>query len=253
MKQGLYQPKALVNIKKIPELRGIKFDAAEGLIIGALVTHRELETSRAHKRETSRTLRGGKRSRQYPRAQYGNGRRQSRFRRTADGFIANFYCAGRQAKNYRAHPGSARSRSKSLFLDFYTTSLAEDEIITQVVLPPLPPNSGIEYTRFSSSSVVDKPSAGVAVRLTLDEETVRVARIVLGCVGPTPVRARKAEVIDHRKETYSGVDRGSRGNCIARVQSDAATCVARNDTSGRSCGTLVKRAMDAAYKKALLA
>ena len=45
MKQGLYQPKALVNIKKIPELRGIKYDDAEGLTIGALVTHREIETS----------------------------------------------------------------------------------------------------------------------------------------------------------------------------------------------------------------
>src|SRR3970040_896158 len=45
MKQGLYQPKVLVNIKKIPELRGINFDAHSGLTIGALVTHHELETS----------------------------------------------------------------------------------------------------------------------------------------------------------------------------------------------------------------
>src|SRR5687767_13442929 len=45
MKQGLYQPKALVNIKKIPELKGISFDTKDGLIIGALVTHRELENS----------------------------------------------------------------------------------------------------------------------------------------------------------------------------------------------------------------
>ena len=43
MKQGLYQPKALVNIKKISELKGISFDSTEGLIIGALVTHREIE------------------------------------------------------------------------------------------------------------------------------------------------------------------------------------------------------------------
>ena len=45
MKQGLLQPKTLVNIKKISELKGIRFDATEGLIIGALVTHREIETS----------------------------------------------------------------------------------------------------------------------------------------------------------------------------------------------------------------
>ena len=45
MKQGLYQPKALVNIKKIAELRGIRLDDKDGLQIGALVTHREVETS----------------------------------------------------------------------------------------------------------------------------------------------------------------------------------------------------------------
>ena len=45
MKQGLYQPKALVKIKKIPELKNISFDTTEDLIIGALVTHREIEPS----------------------------------------------------------------------------------------------------------------------------------------------------------------------------------------------------------------
>ena len=65
------------------------------------------------------------------------------------------------------------------------------------MLPPLPPRSGIDYIRFSSSSVVDKPSAGVAVRLTLEAPAKRfdTARIVLGCVGATPVRARKAEAL----------------------------------------------------------
>jgi aerobic carbon-monoxide dehydrogenase medium subunit len=85
---------------------------------------------------------------------------------------------------------------EELFLDFYTTSLAEDEILTQVVLPPLPPRSGIDYIRFSSSSVVDKPAAGVAVRVTLNANgTTETARIVLGCVGATPVRARRAETL----------------------------------------------------------
>jgi len=45
MKQGLIRPKALVNIKKIQELKGIRFDPSEGFVIGALATHRELETS----------------------------------------------------------------------------------------------------------------------------------------------------------------------------------------------------------------
>src|SRR6476659_11054498 len=45
MKQGLFEPKALVNVKNIQELKGVRYDSTEGLIIGALTTHRELETS----------------------------------------------------------------------------------------------------------------------------------------------------------------------------------------------------------------
>jgi carbon-monoxide dehydrogenase medium subunit len=45
MKQSLYEPKVLVNIKTIPELKGINFDPAEGMAIGALLTHHEVESS----------------------------------------------------------------------------------------------------------------------------------------------------------------------------------------------------------------
>ena len=45
MKQGLFEPKAFVNIKNIQELKGVRYDSTEGLIIGALTTHRELEMS----------------------------------------------------------------------------------------------------------------------------------------------------------------------------------------------------------------
>ena len=59
------------------------------------------------------------------------------------------------------------------------------------------PRSGIEYIRFSSSSVVDKPSAGVAVRLTLDRSMRRFkSRASCSAVSvATPVRARKAEAL----------------------------------------------------------
>jgi carbon-monoxide dehydrogenase medium subunit len=194
MKHGLLEPKTLVNIKKIPDLKGICYDDATGLTIGALVTHRELETS-ALVRAKLPVLCEAEREVANIRV---------RNMGTVGGNLASgepltdlsqiFIALDGQAKiagpvEYRLIP------VEELFVDFYTTSLAEYEILTQVVLPPLPARSGIEYIRFSSSSVVDKPSVGVAVRLTLDSgsETIAVARIVLGCVGATPVRARKAE------------------------------------------------------------
>ncbi|HMF49991.1 MAG TPA: xanthine dehydrogenase family protein subunit M, partial [Candidatus Saccharimonadales bacterium] len=202
MKQGLYQPKALVNIKKIAELKGISYDVKDGLMIGALVTHRELETSTLVK-ENFPVLCEAEREVANIRV---------RNMGTVGGNLASGESLTDLSQIFIALDGKVKiagpDRQRAipvadLFVDFYTTSLAEDEILTQVVIPPLPPRSGIEYIRFSSSSVVDKPSVGVAVRLTLDEETIRVARIVLGCVGPTPVRASKAEVLITGKQLTS--------------------------------------------------
>jgi aerobic carbon-monoxide dehydrogenase medium subunit len=249
MKQGLYQPKALINIKRIPELKGIQFKNGEGLIIGALVTHRELETS-AVVREKVPVLCEAEREVANIRV---------RNMGTVGGNLASGEPLTDLAQIFIALDarlkiiGAAGERSilvEDLFLDFYTTSLVEDEIITQVVLPPLPAKSGIDYIRFSSSSVVDKPSAGVAARLSLDGESVQIARIVLGCVGPTPVRARKAEaLIGGNKLTAELI-----GEAAA---SAAQECSPTSDLRGSErykraiIGTLVKRALGAAHEKAL--
>jgi carbon-monoxide dehydrogenase medium subunit len=251
MKQGLYQPKTLVNIKKIPELKGIQFKTGEGLIIGALVTHRELETSTLV-REKFPVLCEAERE-------------VANIRVRNMGTVGGNLASGEPltdlsqiliALDARLKIiGAAGERAilvEDLFLDFYTTSLAEDEIITQVMLPPLPAKSGIEYIRFSSSSVVDKPCAGVAARLSLDGESIQFARIVLGCVGPTPVRARKAEALVTGKKLTAEL--------IAQAAGSASQeCSPTSDLRGSErykraiIGTLVKRALGAAYEKALLA
>ncbi|HEY7317545.1 MAG TPA: xanthine dehydrogenase family protein subunit M [Candidatus Binatia bacterium] len=251
MKQGLYQPKALVNIKKISELKGITFDEKEGLCIGALVTHRELETS-ALVQEKFPVLCDAERE-------------VANIRVRTMGTVGGNLASGEpltdlsqifialDGKVKIAGPGTQRMIPvEELFVDFYTTSLAEDEILTQVVLPPLPPRSGIEYIRFSSSSVVDKPSAGVAVRLTLDTdgETIQTARIVLGCVGATPVRARKAEALFIGRQLTPAL--AEEAGCIASTE-----CSPTNDLRGSEqykraiVRTLVKRAAGKAWKQEL--
>jgi carbon-monoxide dehydrogenase medium subunit len=249
MKQGLYQPKALVNIKKIPELKGIRFETDEGLIIGALVTHREVETSPLI-REKFPVLCEAEREVANIRV---------RNMGTVGGNLASGEPLTDLSQIFIALDGKlkiigpAGERTilvEELFLDFYTTSLAEDEIITQVVLPPLPSRSGIEYIRFSSSSVVDKPSAGVAVRLTLAGEAVQTARIVLGCVGPTPARSRKAEALITGKKVTTELS----GEAAASASQE---CSPTSDLRGSErykraiVGTLVKRALGAAYERAL--
>ena len=248
MKQGLYQPKALVNIKKIPELKVLKFDAKEGLMIGALVTHRELETS-ALVREKQPVLCEAE-------SEVANIR--VRNMGTVGGNLASGEPLTDLAQIFISLDGKLRIAGptgqrtlpvEELFIDFYTTSLSEDEIITQIVIPPLPGKTGIEYIRFSSSSVVDKPSAGVAVRLTLDEEAVQAARIVLGCVGPTPVRAVKAEALVLGKKLTAALI-AEAGAMASRECSPSADLRGSEQYKRAIVGTLVRRALKAAYQKA---
>jgi carbon-monoxide dehydrogenase medium subunit len=250
MKQGLYQPKALINIKRIPELKGIRFDASEGVIIGALVTHRELETSALVKAKFPVLCEAER--------QVANIR--VRNMGTVGGNLASGEPLTDLSQIFISLDGKVRitgpngkraSSIEELFVDFYTTSLAEDEILTEIVIPPLPERSGIEYIRFSSSSVVDKPSAGVAVRLTLasSSETVRAARIVLGCVGATPVRARNAEALITGKKLMPELAEEA-GKVASQECSPTSDLRGSEQYKRAIVHTLVRRAAAKAYERA---
>jgi len=250
MKQGLYQPRALINIKKIAELKGIRCDDA-GLSIGALVTHRELETS-ALVRDKLRVLCEAEREVANIRVRHMG---------TVGGNLASGEPLTDLSQIFIALDGRLKIAGPSgeriipveeMFLDFYTTCLADDEIITEVMLPLLPQKSGIEYLRFSSSSVVDKPAAGVAVRMTVEpgDEIIQLARVVLGCVGATPVRARKAE------QTLTG-KRLSLESAAEAGKTASQECDPTSDLRGSAdykraiVGTLVRRAALKAYERAV--
>jgi carbon-monoxide dehydrogenase medium subunit len=251
MKQGLYQPKILVNIKKISELKGISYDTKEGLSIGALVTHREIETS-ALVRENFPVLCDAEREVANIRVRNVG---------TVGGNLASGEPLTDLSQIFIALDGKVKITGPSgdrtlpieeLFVDFYTTSLAEDEILTHVVLPPLPARSGVEYIRFSSSSVVDKPSAGVAIRLTLDSggETIQIACIVLGCVGATPVRARKAEALIAGKKLTPELTEEV-GSIASQECSPTEDLRGSEQYKRAIVRTLVKRAAVKAYEEAL--
>jgi aerobic carbon-monoxide dehydrogenase medium subunit len=250
MRQGLLEPKALVNIKKIGELKGIRFDNKEGLVIGALTTHRELETSKIAKEK-------------FPILPHVE-REVANIRVRNVGTIGGNLASGEPLTDLAqvfmtldarvAIMGPAGSRTiqiEELFLDYYHTSIADDEILTHVIVPPLPPRSGIEYIRFSSSSVVDKPCVGVCVRLTLgNKDELNTVRIALGCVAPTPLRAGKAEAILSGKRFSSEL--------LEQAAATAAEeCSPTSDLRGSEkfkrgiVRVLVRRAAEQAYERAL--
>lgn len=79
------------------------------------------------------------------------------------------------------------------FVSLFTTALEQDEILTEIRVPIPPPRSGGAYFKLERK-VGDFATAATAVQLTLDDKGA-VQRIGLGLtnVGPTPIKAQKAE------------------------------------------------------------
>ena len=69
------------------------------------------------------------------------------------------------------------------------TVLAEDEIITEIQVPPLPAGSSSAYLKFAFRKAIDFPVVGAAV------VTGKNPRVALGAVAPKPIRAKKAEAV----------------------------------------------------------
>jgi len=251
MKQGFYEPQVLVNIKKIPELRGVTFNPQEGLVVGALTTHHEIETSPLVRERLAILAEAEK--------EVANIR--VRNMGTVGGNLASGEPLTDLAQIFIALDGKATIAGpdgqrtipvEELFVDFYQTSLAQDEILTQVIIPPMLARSGIEYLRFSSSSVVDKPAVGVAVRVSLEaeRESCRTVRVVLGCVGATPVRARKAEATLAGKTLTAEL--AEETAAIAAQECSPTSDLRGSEPYKRGIvRTLVRRATNTAYERAL--
>ncbi|HEV2991591.1 MAG TPA: xanthine dehydrogenase family protein subunit M [Candidatus Angelobacter sp.] len=82
---------------------------------------------------------------------------------------------------------------EDFFVSLFTTALQSGEILTEIRIPVPPPKSGGAYLK-QERKVGDFATAAVAVQVTLDANgTCQRAGIGLTNVGPTPLKARKAE------------------------------------------------------------
>ena len=167
LKQGFLQPDALINIKKIGELRRIE-EAGNDLVIGALGDSSRHRNLRACWRNVCRCL---------CELEHDVANIRVRNMATVGGNIASgepltdlpcVFITLDATVRIASSAGGRTLPLEEVFVDYYETRLQEDEVLTHVVIPPLPAHGAIDYVRFSSSSVVDKPCIGVAVRMSVD-------------------------------------------------------------------------------------
>jgi len=89
--------------------------------------------------------------------------------------------------------GDREIPASEFFLGTFTTALAEDEILTEIIIPGAAPRTGSAYAEVSRRRG-DFALAGVGCVVSLnDDETVRQARIACISVGSSALRARHAE------------------------------------------------------------
>lgn len=82
---------------------------------------------------------------------------------------------------------------ENFFLSLFSTALQQEEILTEIRIPVPPARSGGAYFKLERK-VGDFATAAVAAQLTLDEKGIcQKVGIGLTNVGPTPVKARRAE------------------------------------------------------------
>jgi aerobic carbon-monoxide dehydrogenase medium subunit len=133
--------------------------------------------------------------------------------------------------------------------DAYTTVLAHDEIVTGVHVKMPPKGSGGAHLAFKRSAPV-YPTVSASVQLTLeDHNRCKDARVILGCVGLTAIRAKEAEAALRGK----ALDEKS-----MRAAADAARAAAdpQSDMRGSAeykralVATVVKRAIGIAARRA---
>jgi carbon-monoxide dehydrogenase medium subunit len=93
--------------------------------------------------------------------------------------------------------GERRVRVEDFFRGPGESVLRSDEILIQILIPKPLDGSGGTYLKLMRRNALDLALVGVAVflRLDLDKQICTEARIALGAVAPTPIRAPMAEEI----------------------------------------------------------
>lgn len=190
MKLRFAQPGTLIDINRIPELRGIREEG--GMIrIGAMTSENELIASKLLQDRLPLL----------PEAALLIADPQVRNRGTIGGDIAhgdpgNDHPAIAMALDatfvLQGPNGERQVKAVDFFHGTYMTELAENEILTAILIAPFESGTGYAYQKLKRKTG-DWATAGAAVVLRMSGGVVTHARIGLTNVAPTALRAREAE------------------------------------------------------------
>ena len=246
MKLRCAQPAHLIDLNRIPDLRGIREEGGE-LVVGAMTTEAELIGSSLIRNKVP-LLAEGAGSIADP---------QVRYRGTIGGDISHgdpgndhpaIMLALDAAFVLTGPKGQRTVKADGYFLGLYQTQLAADEILTQIRIPIPAAGSGWSYQKLKRKTG-DFATAAAAVMLQMNGG--RVARVAIGLtnLAPTALRAHDAEAA----LTGRALNEVSLGEAARLAMSICnPTPDQRGDVAYKTamCGEMTRRALQAAAARA---
>ena len=182
IKKGVIQPRVLISLEKVRELRFISYEKDSGLVMGSMTTAADLEKSELvrEKAEVLCTAAGT----------LGN----PLIRRSAT--IGGNLCNAAPSADLAPVCLVLGARLKVMGLegereigidDFFKgpgqTALAPGELLTRIIFPPLPPKAKAVYLKASRSRGADLALVGVAVMTEIEGIRIKDIKIALGAGG----------------------------------------------------------------------
>lgn len=206
MKEKTVRPECVISIGRIAGLDYIRFDGEKGLRIGALTTLRSIEQSpqlqpkyglicQAASQMASIAVRnvatvGGNLCNASP---------------SAD--IAPALLTLSATTKLVSTAGERIVPLEDFFIGPGATALKTDELLTEVQIPSPPAHTAGVYIKYTTRGGEELALIGVAVLLTLGggDGICTDAKVALGAVAPTPIRARGAEGVLKGKKIEQGL------------------------------------------------
>jgi aerobic carbon-monoxide dehydrogenase medium subunit len=190
LKLGFIRPRWLIDVKRVPSLRGIGYRDGD-LVIGATVPHREVERSPEVRARCPLVA--------------GMARHVANVRVRAVGTVggnlafadphsdlATLFLVFDARVTLESGAGSRELALADFVRGPYETARRDEELVTSVRLRPWAAGAAGAYVKFG---LHERPTLGVAVALLPNGVPGRVgeARVAVGCVGPRPERFARVE------------------------------------------------------------
>jgi carbon-monoxide dehydrogenase medium subunit len=248
LRSGRLKPELIVDTKQIPGMIGIREEAG-GFVIGAATSGAMLEAHAALKAAWPGVVE----------AMDLIGSEQIQGRASLAGNLCNASPAADSVPAMIAAAavavivgpkGERTVPVESIVVSPGRTSLARDEFILAIRLPPRPAHSGDAYLRFIPRTEMDIAVVGCGVNVTLDAAGVcTAARVSVGAVAPTPLLVAEAgaALVGHKLDeaTLANLDAAARAAC--KPISDKRGTI---EYRIKVAGVLARRAAAIAFERA---